>query len=290
MCLWSMSGPFYKRFNIDLPFQEAQARFVNRIANELHHFIEGVYYSSGVRGFRHGEKPLEGIMEVLMTGQGRRWRPLSSDTYLSPDSFMKIWDDDLVKGDFHRCLEALENLHITLAAATPSACTNLSQLITDILSIGELDLGVSWKKGIFIPKGARLLDQTLVNDPLDWLEDPKYVNVLKPFREGLSALHEGEKKPERLKDAVKNMYEVMEALSRIQTGRSGDLAANREAFISALRLPDSYKRILKEYIDYGCNFRHAVKLGQTRNPPSLRETEAFVYLTGLLIRLSISPP
>jgi len=61
----------------------------------------------------------------------------------------------------------------------------------------------------------------------------------------------------------------------------------REEFISKLKLPDSYKKMLKEYIDYGCDFRHAVESGKLRSWPLPHESEAFVYSTGLFIRLAI---
>lgn len=133
-----------------------------------------------------------------------------------------------------------------------------------------------------------MLDEKVVNEPFRWLRDPKYENVLLPFRKGLSHLLEGTKDPQRFGDAVTDMYEALEAMAKIVTGKPAkDLAALREEFVARLGLPGSYKAMLKEYIDYGCDFRHAVQTGQQRSWPAEHEAEAFVYLTGLFIRLAI---
>lgn len=66
-----------------------------------------------------------------------------------------------------------------------------------------------------------------------------------------------------------------------------DLSSLREEFIAKLRLPETHKAMLKQYIDYGCDFRHAVQTSQARTWPLEHEAENFVYITGLFIRLAI---
>ena len=84
------------------------------------------------------------------------------------------------------------------------------------------------------------------------------------------------------------MYEATEALAKIVTNKpSRDLSALREEFVSKLRLPEDYKIMLRGYIDYGCDFRHALEQGKLRSWPAPHEAEAFVYSTGLFIRLAI---
>jgi hypothetical protein len=46
--------------------------------------------------------------------------------------------------------------------------------------------------------------------------------------------------------------------------------------------------LLKEYIEYANNFRHALKEGEKRPAVSVAEVESFVYLTGIFIRLAIA--
>jgi hypothetical protein len=65
------------------------------------------------------------------------------------------------------------------------------------------------------------------------------------------------------------------------------LSKNRELLIKRLRLSDYYKRLLKDYIEYGSEFRHAERLNRPRPKLTEPEVEAFMYLTGLFIRLAI---
>jgi hypothetical protein len=77
-------------------------------------------------------------------------------------------------------------------------------------------------------------------------------------------------------------------LSKLVTGREGkDLSRNAELFVRSINASEHYKQILKDYISYANEFRHAAKLGGVRPNLSLREVESFVYLTGLFIRLAI---
>ena len=54
-----------------------------------------------------------------------------------------------------------------------------------------------------------------------------------------------------------------------------------------MKASDGYKKILKEYVAYGCDFRHALEAGEKRPQISHKEAETFIYLTGLFIRLAM---
>ena len=85
------------------------------------------------------------------------------------------------------------------------------------------------------------------------------------------------------------MYEALEALTKIVTNRpEKDLSANQELFIKRLKASEPYKKILKDYIEYANEFRHAQKAGEKRPDVSEAEVESFVYLTGLFVRLAMS--
>jgi len=45
--------------------------------------------------------------------------------------------------------------------------------------------------------------------------------------------------------------------------------------------------MLKEYDSFANGYRHAAKPDRPRQYPSERDTEAFMYMTGLFIRLAI---
>ena len=127
-----------------------------------------------------------------------------------------------------------------------------------------------------------------MNESLRWLSDPKYKDVYVPFEKGLNHFLRAPKYPDLLPDVIKNAYEAVEALSKIVTGRPNkDLSANRELFIKNIKTSESYKGLLKEYIDYANRIRHAPRGGEKKPEPSWSEVESFIYLTGLFIRLAI---
>ncbi len=88
-------------------------------------------------------------------------------------------------------------------------------------------------------------------------------------------------------DTVTDMYEALEAMVKVVTGRDKDLSANRESFISKLYLSSHFKIMLKNYIEYANEYRHAAEPCVERKLPISSEVEAFVYTTGLFIRLAI---
>ena len=164
----------------------------------------------------------------------------------------------------------------------------LEYLIIIVLMESDIDLGIRWENGVFVQSGARLLDQKLVNETLRWLSNQKYKSVYDPFEKGLSHFLESEKRPELLSDVITDMYESLEALSKIITGRpTKDLSANAQSFIKKVKASEHYKRFLKEYISYANEFRHAIEEGKAKPRLTIKEVESFIYLTGLFIRLAI---
>ena len=109
----------------------------------------------------------------------------------------------------------------------------------------------------------------------------------RPFEKGLKHWMEGHKNPERYGDVITDVYEAVEALAKSVTGRDADLSANREKFASVLTLPEAYSKMLKEYVDFGCEYRHSPETNKPRTYPSERDTEAFIYVTGVFLRLAM---
>jgi hypothetical protein len=266
--------PFHERFGIEVGTDEARRQFINRVSNLVFDdLIDSLY----------GVTPYE-VHRNLAQALGEKYDSLTS----------KLALDSYVGNDFYRCLKVLETLYRVLKYMGTSE-ESLSKLIDDIIQDSEIDLGISWQPPIFVPTGAKLLDERLVNDPLHWLDEPKYKSVYDPFKDGLSHFLESQKKPHLLKDVITDMYEAVEALAKIVTGRfNDDLSANRQLFIKNIKASKSYKwlidQLLKDYIAYANDFRHAEDQPGTRPVPSRDEVESFMYLTGLFIRLAVQPP
>ncbi|MBA7701173.1 hypothetical protein ES703_109906 [subsurface metagenome] len=256
---------FHNRFNIEINVKEAQQRFVNRILTGVESQLPWI------ENYNNRKTYEKGIIQLLalLAGIKYQWQNTFSG---------------YVNNDFTECMRLTECLYNALE---DSQQKQLDDLIQAIISMSEVDLGIEWTDGSFRPVGAKLLDEELVNEPLSWLSDVQYKQVLEPFQKGLSHYIEAKQQPERLADTITDIYEALEAMVKIVTGRDRDLSANRELFISKLNLSDYYKRMLKDYIKYANEYRHAIELGEERKPPSPNEVEAFVYTTGLFIRLAI---
>lgn len=260
---------FHDRFDIDVGIDQAQQRFVNRIYSLI--FEE---MSDGTWTRRLSELGISNyeLCRFVAFSLGEK-RP----QYFNPAVF--------VGDDFYRCLRVLEAIYKALLDTGVEG--DLSRDIELALDVSEIDLGIDWQPPVFVRTGAPLLDENMVNEPLRWLAEPKYESVRKPFEKGLSHYLEATHRPDRLPDVITDMYEAVEALAKIVTDRDKDLSGNREVFIKSIKASDSYKQLLKDYIAYANQYRHAPKQNRPRPPLSEPEVESFIYLTGLFIRLTI---
>ena len=266
-----MPDPFHKRFTIEVPIEEARKRFVNRIANRVRKMASSLSFDDRLNGLLWEVEATLGEPHSRYIEHGRE----------GESTFVGRWSK-IVADDFLRCLHAVEGLYKGLQGISEvdfDSIQALNDAVAETLSESEFDVGVSWQDGFFLRKGAEILDERLVNENLRWLADPKYEIVLVPFQKGLSHLLEGTKNPERYGDTVTDMYEALEATAKITSGKpTKDLSALREEFIAKLRLSEAHKEMLKVYIAYGNDFRHAIKTGQRRAWPLEHEAESFVYI------------
>lgn len=259
--------PFHQRFNIEVGIDEAQVRFINRVINKVEQDLDSfLQYRT--------QQPYERAMYNAATKLGIEHSP--THTFY-----------DYVRNNFYGCLIVLEAIYEVFAAEKSYGAERLSNLIQYAISLSETDLGIEWRDGVFWASGAKLLDEALVNENLKWLADKGYQDVLVPFEKGLRHFLEAMQKPERLGDTVTDVYEAVEALAKRVTGRDRDLSANAELFISKLKLSEYYKKMLKDYIDYANDYRHAAELGKGKKPLFRNEVEAFIYTSGLFIRLAV---
>ncbi len=260
-----MMKKFHERFGLDLGENEAKRRFVNRVLNFLIHDIHIVACQRyGIDGWIFLERH-------ICSKLGEQWR---SQGCVS----------SVVNNDFEKSLQAIEALY-----AHPSFVDLANEGITSILQDAEIDIGVRWENGRFLPSGAPELDQKLVVDVLGILSSSQHKGVSDAFMKGLDHFRNSIQKPELFSDVLTDMYEALEALAKIICNNDLDLSANREKFISGLKLAESYKRMLKEYIKYANDFaRHAGTAGKPKTLLVRREVEGFMYLTGLFIRLALT--
>lgn len=255
---------FYKRFNINVPIELARSKFVNRVSNLV---VKGFFpelYWLYVRN----------INEEIATALGER---------IIPDGSLEYYTEN----EFWKTLRALEAVYSS-SRITETNKYKFSKLMDSIIGLSEIDLGIEWTEGIFMPSGVKILDNSLINDNLKWLSDKKYKNVFDNFRDGLIHFEEANHNPQRLSDAVNDIYKAVESIAQAVTGKDWDLSKNRELFVKTLKLNENYSRMLHEYIEYANRLcRHGSEPNDLKLLSSVSETEAFIYLSGLFIRLAI---
>jgi hypothetical protein len=261
-----MKTNFYKRFNLEIDVDEAAERFVNRISNTLFDLLLREPYVN--------ESQRDLVNRLIATGLG--------DEYV-----VHLYPEQYINKDFHRCLIAIEAFRDWARIAHLAGLVELiDTYVNHALTLSETDLGIEWQDGVFVKKGAAVLDKQLVNDPLHWLSEGQYESVRIPYEKALRHFLESETRTELRADAITDAYEAIEALAKIVLGNDRDLSANQEKFFSVLDVSNEFKSLLREYISFANNFRHA----STKKPKpelSRAETESFIYLTGMFIRLSI---
>ncbi|MCX5892172.1 MAG: hypothetical protein NTW80_04230, partial [Deltaproteobacteria bacterium] len=222
---------FINRFDIEVGQDEARKRFVNRAYNRIYKFFYNIEQNERYR-----------IHIEIVSALGEKY---SYGVDLS----------HTIGNEFYRNLLAIETMYECVDYHSRKL---LDILIKLLMHESEVDLGIRWTKGRFIKSGAKLLDNKLVNNDMDWLRENKYITVLTPFEKGLNHFLHSDKRPELLSDVITDMYESLEALSKIITKHpKKDLSANRELFLSKIKASDVYKKILSEYINYANEFRHA---------------------------------
>jgi hypothetical protein len=219
---------FHERFGIELGVEEGTRRFVNRslnfIFNDLMLIADRQDHINGT----------DRLAQFICSKLGERSTTLRAT-------------EVLIGKDFWKCLLILE----AISNDSPWK-SEVRGAIKKLLAETEIDIGIRWEDGHFLPAGAPVLDSALVNDSLNLLSTPEYKGVSVAFRKGLDHFLHSKNKESLLSYVLTDMYEALEAMAKIvcPNGQNRDLSANCEAFISRLRLADPYKRMLKEYIEY----------------------------------------
>jgi hypothetical protein len=259
---------FHHRFSIEVDLSEARRRFVNRAYNAI--LDRELLMTTGIT-----EDEVDEVIRFVADKLGERFDVPEFDDYVGQD--------------FHRCLQAIEVVYQCLDKRKSKE--NVVATIQYMLTNAEFDLGIKWEGRMFVPAGAKELDDQLVNRPLEWLRAKHLDSVLLPFEKGLRHLLQTMREPELRWNVITDMYESVEALAKAITARKGrDLSSNRELFLKAVNASEGYKKILKAYIEYANEFRHAAETNQRKPLPSAEETESFVYLTGLFVRMASRCP
>src|SRR5579872_5935164 len=156
--------------------------------------------------------------------------------------------------------------------------SRLDSEISDAMQRATIDLGIEWRHGMFFPTGAGVLNEDLAIGAYEFLNE--YPPEKAAFRKALEH-HLRRQYP----DVLGEGYIVIEGLAKRLLNNDKTLDGNREALVSALGLAEEWKHLVKYYLDYAhAGKRHASKEPRVAKP---HEAEAFLYLTGLMVRLIV---
>jgi len=284
------SKDFSKRMGLsDIDPAEVRERFLNRIRVSLFRWLE-----DGERTIFFNENFIWWISEQM----GEPWGDQVHPRQYGPGHYSDLTIEKMAAGDFYKTLEIVEKCYQYVQEGRALeigghrfgyhdekliTLENFEQRMQRIMLLAEADLGVFWKDGKFYPSGAKELDRALIEDPLEWLADhpltqKQFLVALGHYERSLQSVDAG-------KDAITNCYTSVERLAQEILKNDKSFDKNSDALVDALGLPKEYKNIVHYYKsianEYGS--RHA------GSNPLPAEVEAFVYLTGLLLRLMAHP-
>lgn len=262
---------FNEVFGIQATLEEERARFVNRVNQEIFPWAqEGSY-----------ELPARSIFEAICYWSGVNAGDLIREAnqhncnYYGEPIIPPL--RELTRDNFLETAKILCFLH-RIFEKHQRFLAVLGQRITLALENATIDLGIRWSDGMFYPSGADELDKSLVDEPYRWLAD--FPAERKDFQKALEAYLSND-----YGEAIYRCYLVLEGLARQLLGNNKTLDDNKDALLKAIGLTNEWKAIVGRFIGYAHEFaRHASKNRHNVNPV---EAEAFIYQTGLLVRLIV---
>jgi hypothetical protein len=181
----------------------------------------------------------------------------------------------LTHDDFWKVLELI----LVFYEVIPSLRKAIDDAVLLAFGHSMNDLGILWKDGAFYPQGAKELDDILIADNLEWLA--KYPQAKDFFASSLRHFSRSLEDTSARRDAMTNAYSSLEALAQSVLGNQRSLEKNSDGLLHHVSFASEYGNILYQYKQLGHSYssRHAGEV------LSHEETEVFIYLTGLFLRL-----
>lgn len=273
---------FKKRFGQTIDIAEVKKNFVNEInygvIQDLDSLI-GDYYFDKNGLFDHICLALNLNPQTVVSN----WNRNDFSSSLSIPSLRQLTRDD-----FENTLVVIEAAYefctitqdITFRRWPPKIDFAVKQFLNQILS-----LNIFWYEGKFYPEGAEELDEKLIKENLTWLNS--YPKVKKIFSNALDNFSQSLKADIKRKDAISNSFQAVEELTKMYLENDKSFDNNYNELIQNIGLAKQWGNIINFYKELSKEFgRHSGR--QEDFIPSAEDTEAFLYLSGLLLRLILN--
>ena len=276
---------FKKRFGKSISPEEAKVEFVNK----ANYFIiesadreKGYYYGNdGNRMFdficlQMGKNPTAVIRDVNKSAY--------SFGYDSPQmpSLKRFTGND-----FELTLLMIEVLYEYYARFDfnkDETLKRVNQIVEDLLAQSPISLGVAWVEGRFIPEGAKEIDQKLIHETLHWLKD--FPKVKELFENALDHYSQSKNDQIKRKDVITNAQQALDEMTRLILVDGKAFDNSLKELPAALGLGQEWKGLLNQYNEIAKQFGRHPGRGEDYIP-GIAETESYLYLTGIMIRLII---
>lgn len=281
---------FKKRFGKQISIDDVRSDFVTKINHFLVPVIEeeiGRYYTEA--GGSYGS-PGSRLFDAICIGFGLEPHEIIKKWNRNPFSAYELGIPPLkqLTGDnFEKTLLLIEIVyqHFREKHSGGDAIDAIESIVNQFI-LQPISLGVFWRNGKFYPEGATELDEPLVREPLEWLE--AYPKVQSLFKNALDAYSQSIVSHIKRKDTVVNAYQAVEEIARLIVGEQKPFDSIYPMFGEQIGLNQYWRKILNNYREFSMEYgRHPGK-SKTDFIPDKPSTEAFLYLSGLLLRLSIN--
>jgi hypothetical protein len=265
---------FNEIFGLEDGVEEGKRRFVERVNHVIFHDIDTEHCDE------FGYRNLFDLVCFELGVNAHDFPQRRQHSLLDDDTYSPAPIRTLTTNDFDKTLLVLCTLYLYIQYGSDAEKGQqwLSKRIGLALSRCSCDIGIRWKEGFFYPSGAEELDKPLIEETLTWLKD--YPNESKDYRTALQRYLE----EKSLGDVIKNCYSAVEGVARKVLGNEKTLDNNKDELLAKIGLSDGWKPLLASYIKYAHDYRHA---SPERHDITKPEAEAYLYMTGLIIRLII---
>jgi hypothetical protein len=279
---------FYKRWNIKVDEGCAFDAFKNRVINILEDFIvicpaveelDSIFSSLAGKHYKYSPTDLKKRTDFLVYG------PRSTQMY---EVLNKAQSSEALAQAIQWVFLALDKIPVPKGSesnhslVTEGLFTSIAKAIEMPPSI-DIRLVRSGKEISVYPVGAKLLDESLVNDVLAWLVD--YPKVCKDFEEALSIYRTKDRR--KYRNMIDNLRTAVEELLRTILGKPQSLENQGKELVKWLKsksVQPHLRTMLTTYLIHDfCNLQNDVaKHGEkTLSDP---EIEMLLYQTGVFLR------
>lgn len=282
---------FYRRFNINIETEEKEniKRFKNSLSKILEKHIGNISLKNEFRdvfikytGIEHKDFSTVNFNTEIDIGQ-KDWLDISGKNYIkfSDTCIGKAFQEDLTN-----VIKYIQIIFLMDNSIIPSDIKeSLYEEISEIINIFGININVQKEnnKYLLYPKGAKELDDVLVNDVLVWLG--KYDSSQKKF---ISALEKYQNKDD-VRNVLDDLRLSLELLVQEIVNNKKTLENNKSEIGKILKdkginveISNMYIKLFDYYTTYqNNNVKH-------RENCSYNEIEFVMYLTGSFMRLLLS--